>query len=75
MHRIDREKKVRTYVDGAESGTVTGSHVLVERVDSIGSRHFSELLVHVVSSGAGIVADPDTEVLDLEWSLLGDLIE
>lgn len=64
---------IATYVDGAETGTVTSSHVLVERIDGIGSRHLSELLVHVVSSGARVVTDPDTEVLDFEWSLLGDL--
>ena len=62
-------------MDGTESGTVTSSHVLVQGVYGVGSRHFSELLVHVVGSGAGIVANPDTEVLDLEWSLLVDLNE
>lgn len=32
----------------AESGAVSGGHVLVERVDSIRSGELSELLVHVV---------------------------
>jgi len=62
-----------TYVDGAETGTVTGSHVLVEGLNSVGAGHLTELLVHVVGAGAGVVADPDTEVLDLEGTLLINL--
>ncbi len=62
-----------TYVDGTEAGTVTGSHVLVERLDSVGSAHLTELLVHVVGAGAGVITKPDTEVLDLKRALLVDL--
>lgn len=61
-------------MDGSEASTVAGGHVLVEGVDGLDSGHLSVLLVHVVGSGAGVVTDPDTEVLDLEWSLLVDLI-
>jgi hypothetical protein len=64
-----------TYVDGAETGTVTGSHVLVEGLNSVAAGHLTELLVHVVGAGAGVVADPDTEVLDLEGTLLVNLDE
>ena len=39
-----------TYVDRPETGTVTGSHVLIERVDGISSGQLSEFLVHVVGS-------------------------
>ena len=60
-------------MDGAETGTVTGSHVLVESLNSLGAGHLTELLVHVVGAGARVVADPDTEVLDLLGALLGDL--
>jgi hypothetical protein len=60
-------------VDGAEAGTVTGSHVLVQRLDGISSAELTELLVHVVGAGAGVVTQPDTEVLDLGGTLLGDL--
>jgi hypothetical protein len=60
-------------VDGTEAGTVTGSHVLVERLDSLGSAHLTELLVHVVGAGARVITKPDTEVLDLEGALLVDL--
>lgn len=62
-----------TYVDGTETGAVTGSHVLVEGLNSVGAAHLTELLVHVVGAGARVVADPDTEVLDLEGTLLLDL--
>lgn len=60
-------------MDGAETGTVTSSHVLVEGLNSLGPAHLTELLVHVVGTGARVVAEPDTEVLDLERALLVDL--
>ena len=56
-----------------ESGAVAGSHVLVESLNSLRSRHLSVLLVHVVSAGSGVVSDPDAEVLDAERVLLGNL--
>lgn len=62
-----------TYVDGPETGTVAGSHVLVESLHSFGPGHLAVLLVHVVSAGARVVADPDAEVLDLQRVLLVDL--
>lgn len=62
-----------TYVDGSPAGAVTSGHVLVEGLDSVGSGHLTELLVHVVGAGARVVADPDTEVLDLGRALLVDL--
>ena len=54
---------------------MSGSHILVESLNSIGSRHLTVLLVHVVGAGAGVVSEPDTEVLDLQWALLVDLKE
>jgi len=60
-------------VDGTEASTVAGSHILVESLNSLSAGHLTELLVHVVGTGAGVVAEPDTEVLDLERALLGDL--
>lgn len=62
-------------MDGAEAGTVAGSHVLVEGLDSVGAAHLTELLVHVVGTRARVVTDPDTEVLDLQGALLVDLKE
>lgn len=49
------------------------SHVLVHGLYGVAARHLAVLLVHVVRAGAGVVADPDTEVLDLGWALLVDL--
>lgn len=60
-------------MDLSETGTVAGGHVLVESIDSLASRHLTELLVHVVCTGARVVTDPDTEVLDLCGALLMDL--
>jgi hypothetical protein len=61
------------YVNGPETSAVTSSHILVQRLNSVGSCHLSVLLVHVVGARAGVVADPDTEVLDLLGALLVDL--
>jgi hypothetical protein len=60
-------------VDGSEAGTVAGGHVLVEGVDGLSAGHLTVLLVHVVGTRAGVVTDPDSEVLDLGGSLLVDL--
>jgi hypothetical protein len=60
-------------VDRPETSTVTGGHVLVKRVHGVRSGHLTVLLVHVVGSGARVVTDPDTEVLDLGGALLVDL--
>lgn len=54
---------------------MTGGHVLVESIDSVGAGHLTVLLVHVVGTGARVVSDPDTEVLDLLGTLLVDLQE
>jgi hypothetical protein len=64
---------MQTHVDRPEAGTVTSSHVLVQRVHGICTGKVAVLLVHVVRSGTGIVTDPDTEVLHLERLLLKDL--
>ena len=60
-------------MDRPEAGAVTGGHILVKSVDSVGSGHLTVLLVHVVGSRARVVADPDTEVLDALGALLEDL--
>ena len=60
-------------MDRPEAGTVAGSHVLVQSLDGIGAGHLAVLLVHVVGAGSGVVADPDTEVLDLQGLLLVNL--
>ena len=65
--------EIDTNLDGPEAGTVAGGHVLVERLDGGSARELTELLVHVVRARARVVADPDTEVLDLQGLLLVDL--
>ena len=67
--------ELATYVDRPETGTVAGGHILVEGLDGISTREFTELLVHVVGARARVVAEPDAEVLDLQGLLLVDLSE
>jgi hypothetical protein len=62
-----------TYLYRPEARSVTGGHILVKSVNGGDTGHLTVLLVHVVGAGAGIVADPDTEVLDLLGTLLVDL--
>lgn len=52
---------------------MASGHVGVESLDSVCSRELTVLLVHVVGAGAGVVSDPDTEVLDAQRVLLVDL--
>ena len=66
-------EKCRTNVDRAEAGTVPGGHVLVEALDSGGTRELTVFLVHVMCTGTRVVAEPDTKVLDLQGPLLVDL--
>jgi hypothetical protein len=70
---IQSYKKRSTYVDRPEASTVAGGHVLVEGMDGIAAGHLAVLLVHVVGTGARVVTDPDTEVLDGLGVLLVDL--
>ena len=65
--------KFETYVDGPETRTVTRGHILIHRLHCIAAAHLAVLLIHVVRAGAGVVADPDTERLDLLRARLGDL--
>lgn len=60
-------------MDASEARAVTGGHVLVHGLDGVGAGHVAVLLVHVVGTGARVVADPDTEVLDLLRALLMNL--
>lgn len=60
-------------MDRPEPGSMPGSHILVESLDGVGTGQFTIFLVHVVGTTARVVTDPDTEVLDLQGSLLVDL--
>jgi hypothetical protein len=65
--------KCRTNVDGAEAGTMPCSHVLVEALDSIGTRELTEFLVHVMCTGTGVITEPDAKDLDFHRPLLVNL--
>ena len=71
--RMRKTERSGTYVDRPETSTMPGSHILVEALDSVGTREFTELLVHVVCTRTRVVAEPDTEVLDLQMLLFMDL--
>ena len=60
-------------MDRPEAGTVPGGHVLVEALDGISTAEVAELLVHVVGTRPRVVAEPDTEVLNLQGLLFVDL--
>lgn len=62
-----------TYLDGSETRSVSGGHVLIESLDRVGPGHFPVLLVHVVRAGPRVVPKPDSNVLDLQGALLMDL--
>jgi len=62
-------------VNRPEAGPMSRSHILVQGLDSIGAGELTVLFVHVVSSTARIVADPDAEILDLQGPLLVDHIQ
>ena len=60
-------------MDRPEASAVAGSHVLVERLNGVRAAELTELLVHVVGTGARIVAEPNAEVLNLQRLLLVNL--
>ena len=61
-------------MDGPEASAVARGHLLVHLVDGVAAGHLAVLLVHVVGAGTRVVADPDTERLDLGGLLLGNLV-
>ena len=66
-------ESAESYLNGPKARSVTGGHVLVKSIDGGNAGHLAVLLVHVVGTGARVVPDPDTEVLDLLGLLLVDL--
>jgi hypothetical protein len=60
-------------MDRPETSTMPGSHILIQALDSIRSREFTELLIHVVGSRARVVTQPDAEVFDFQGLLFVDL--
>jgi len=62
-------------LDGAGSGAMTASHVLVHGVDGASEADIAVLAVHIGCSAARVVLHPDTVVLDVSRVLLHDLQE
>jgi len=62
-----------TYVNGAETSTMTGGHILIQRRNRTCARQISHFLVHVMCTRTRIVSHPDTKVLHFQWLLLRDL--
>ena len=60
-------------MDRAEASTVSGSHVLVQALDSICTAKVTEFLVYVVRSRPRIITEPDTKVFDFQRLLLMNL--
>ena len=56
-----------------ESSTVSSSHVLIQRCYSQRAWHVSVFLVHIVGSRTRIVSEPNTIVLNSQWSFLWNL--
>jgi len=70
LHDLDDLEDMHT----PEASAVAGGHVLIHALDRGAAVHLAVLLVHVVGAGAGVVAQPDAEVLDFERVLLVDLL-
>ncbi|CAO2591694.1 hypothetical protein LEMLEM_LOCUS6427, partial [Lemmus lemmus] len=60
-------------LDGVCTGTVPGPHVSVALCDSPSSGQVAVLTVHVVCPTAGVIAQPDAEVLHAQGGLLEHL--
>ena len=60
-------------LDRSGTATVTAGHLVVQLGDGTGEGEVTELAVHVVGAGAGVVTEPDAVVLDDARVLLGDL--
>jgi hypothetical protein len=56
-----------------ETGTMSGSHVLVKTLNRIRTGEFTELLVHVVCTRARVISKPDAKVLDFQRPLFVNL--
>lgn len=54
---------------------MSGSHVTVALSDGAAHAEIAVFTVHVVHARAGLIAQPDTKVLDLDWALLCDFLE
>lgn len=49
---------------------MAGGHVAVALGDGTSNGQVTVFTVHVVCARTGVITQPDSEVLDLQWSLL-----
>jgi len=64
----------QSYLDRPEPRAMLGSHVLIQGRHCSRTGQLTDLLVHVVGPRAGVVSDPNAEVLDFERLLLSYLL-
>lgn len=62
------------YLNGMSTSAMASSHVAIALSHSSRDGHISVLAVHVVSSRARIIAQPDTKVLNLQWASVMNLL-
>lgn len=62
-------------VDRPETGTVASCHVLIKRFYGVRTSELTELLVHVVRSGARIVTNPYSKILHFQGLLFVDDVD
>lgn len=62
-------------LDRPETSSVTGSHILIARGNSISTGKITIFFVHIVCSGTGVVTEPDTKSLDSHGFLFKDFVD
>lgn len=63
-------QRFRSYLDRMRASTMAGSHVAVALSDGSSNGQVTVFTVHVVCARTRVITQPDSEVLDLQWSLL-----
>lgn len=63
------------YLDGVSACPVPGSHITVALSDGATHAEITVLAVHIVDTRTGLIAQPDTKVLNLDGALLSDFLK
>src|SRR5271154_7545075 len=58
---------------GTESSTMSGSHILIQRLNSQSTGNVTVFLVHVVCPRTGVITKPDTVILHSQRPFLRNL--
>lgn len=56
------------------TSSVPCSHVPIALSDSTANTQITVFTVHIVDTRARLIAQPDTKVLDLDWTLLWNFL-